>query len=108
MKRYRLLEAEAFQADLERIGAHLDVTTGNFTKTDEILLDFRRAVDDLVTLPKRHAERADLGDGIRLCLVRQKGIVLYRVDEGAGDVFILRAFYGGEDYETIFRGAHDR
>lgn len=71
-------------------------------------MDFRKAADSLTDLPNRYQARSDLGEGIRLHAVRQKGVILYKVDDTAGEVLILRAFYGGEDYETIFRGDNDR
>jgi len=108
VKRYKLRESDAFQADIERIGFHLDETTGDFSKTDEILMDFRQAVKSLADLPNRYQAHSDLGEGVRLCVVRQKGVIVYKVDDAAGEVLILRAFYGGEDYETIFRGDNDR
>lgn len=108
MRQYWLRESADFQADIERIGAHLDFTTGEFNLTDSVLMAFRQAVDRLAQLPNRFQVRDDLGEGVRLQVVRQKGVILYKVDDDAGEVLILRAFYGGEDYETMFRGDNDR
>ncbi len=108
MRQYRLRESDDFQAGIERIGAHLDFTTGDFNTANAVLMDFRQAVDSLAQLPNRFQAPNELGQGIRLKVVRQKGVILYKVDDDTGEVLILRAFYGGEDYETIFRGDNDR
>lgn len=107
MKRYTLRETGGFLSDLRRIGEHLDRTTGDPAKTDEILMDFRAAVNSLVEFPKRYVERRDLGEWIRICIVRQKGIILFSIDEQDDVVRILRAFYGGEDYEALARTEND-
>ena len=107
MKRYALRETGRFISDLRRIGEHLDRTTGDHAKTDEILMDFRAAVDALLELPKRYVERRDLGEAIRMCVVRQKGVILFTIDDQEDVVRILRAFYGGEDYGVLFHGENE-
>jgi len=107
VKVYTLRETEAFIADLRRIGEHLDWTTGDPDKTDDILMDFRTTTNGLTEFPNRFVERRDLGEGIRLCVVRKKGILLFQVDEQTQVVRVLRAFYGGEDYGALFHGDNE-
>jgi plasmid stabilization system protein ParE len=107
VKLYSLQETDAFASDLQRIGDHLDRATGDPAKTDEILMDFREATGALTEFPKRYVERRDLGEGIRLCVVRQKGILLFHLDDHTHVVRVLRAFYGGEDYAALFHGENE-
>jgi plasmid stabilization system protein ParE len=107
VKVYSLRETDQFTSDLRRIGDHLDRTTGDHAKSDEILRDFRAAVDALAEFPNRHVERRDLSEGIRMCIVRKKGVILFTIEEEDRVVRILRAFYGGEDYAALFHGENE-
>lgn len=107
MTLYTLRETDGFVSDLRRIGDHLDRTTGEPGKTDEILMAFRAAAISLTEFPRRYVERRDLGEGIRLCVVRQKGVLLFQIDDQAHIVRVLRAFYGGEDYSALFHGENE-
>jgi plasmid stabilization system protein ParE len=104
---YTLRETDGFVSDLRRIGDHLDRTTGEPGKADESLMAFRAAAISLAECPGRYVERRDLGEGIRLCVVRQNGVLLFQVDDQTHIVRVLRAFYGGEDYGALFHGENE-
>jgi len=67
----------------------------------------RAATRKLGEFPRLAPERADLGEGVRLLTTGEKSVAIYMVQEEAGIVLMLRAFYGGEDYEALVRAEND-
>lgn len=57
----------------------------------------------LATFPERGRRRDDLEPGLRIAPFDRRCVVCFRIE--AETVEIVRVFYGGRDYERIFRGS---
>lgn len=54
--------------------------------------------------PHGGAPRDDLEAGLRMVPFERRAVIAYRVEK---DVEILNVFYGGRDYEAVYRHGHD-
>lgn len=107
MNPFEVRESLAYLRDLERIELHLLRTSGDSTGAERRIADMRAATLRLAQFPRLAPERTDLGAGIRLLTTGEKSIAIYLVQEEARIVLMLRAFYGGEDYEALLRAEGD-
>jgi plasmid stabilization system protein ParE len=107
MTPFEVRESLAYLRDLERIETHLLHTSGNPSGAERRISEMRAATGRLAEFPRLAPERPDLGDGIRMLTTGEKSVALYVVQDVAGIVLMLRAFYGGEDYDALMRAGND-
>ncbi|MFN7163962.1 MAG: type II toxin-antitoxin system RelE/ParE family toxin [Hyphomonas sp.] len=107
MSLFEVRESLAYLRDLERIEIHLLNTSGNPEAAERRIDEMRAATLRLGEFPRLAPERPDLGLGIRLLTTGEKSVALYLVQEDVRIVLMLRAFYGGEDYEVLVRAEND-
>jgi toxin ParE1/3/4 len=67
--------------------------------------DIQARCEALAEFPLRGPGRDDLAPGLRILPLPRRVIVAYVCT--ADSVTIVRLFYGGQDHETILRGAND-
>jgi len=104
---FEVRESLACLRDLERIEIHLLKTSGNAAGAERRIDEMRAATRRLGEFPRLSPERPDLGEAIRLLTTGEKSVTLYLVQEEVRIVLMLRAFYGGEDYEALVRSEND-
>lgn len=107
MSLFEVRESVAYLRDLERIEIHLIKSTGNAVAAERRIDDLRAATHRLAEFPRLAPLKPELGQGIRLLTTGEKSVALYILQEDAGIVLMLRAFYGGEDYEALVRAEND-
>ncbi len=103
MSLFEVRESLAYLRDLERIEIHLLRSTGDAAFVERRIENLRAMTRKLAQFPSLALERSDLGEGIRMLTTGEKSVALYVVQEDAGIVLMLRAFYGGEDYDALMR-----
>jgi plasmid stabilization system protein ParE len=104
---FEVRESLAYLRDLARIEVHLTDTTGDEALAERRIAEIRATTRKLSEFPRLGPDRSDLGKDIRMLTASAKAVVLYAVQEEAGIVLMLRAFYGGEDYEALVRAETD-
>ena len=61
--------------------------------------------EGLQTFPHRGTRRDDIRPGLRITNYKKRVAIAFNVD--AEQVSILGVFYGGQDYETVFKSDFD-
>jgi len=61
--------------------------------------------ESLQTFPHRGTRRDDIRTGLRIMNYKKRVAIAFNVD--AEQVSILGVFYGGQDYETVFKSDFD-
>ena len=57
--------------------------------------------ESLRSFPHRGTKRDDIRPGLRITNYKKRAVIAFTVDEER--VSIIGVFYGGQDYETVFR-----
>jgi len=57
--------------------------------------------ESLRSFPHRGTKRDDIRPGLRITNYKKRAVIAFSVDEER--VSIIGVFYGGQDYETVFR-----
>ncbi len=107
MTSFEVRESLAYLRDLARIELHLIETTSDAALAERRIAEIRATTRKLSEFPRLGPDRSDLGKDIRMLTASAKAVALYAVQEEAGIVLMLRAFYGGEDYEALVRAEND-
>ena len=107
MTEFEVRESLAYLRDLERIEVHLVENTADPALAERRITEIRSATRKLSEFPRVGPDRSDLGTNIRMLTVSAKAVALYAVQEEVRIVLMLRAFYGGEDYEALVRAEND-
>ena len=63
--------------------------------------------ESLETFPLRGAARDDIRPGLRITNYKGRTIIAFAVDDGARQVTVLGAFYGGQGYATTLQDDFD-
>ncbi|MDR3510461.1 MAG: type II toxin-antitoxin system RelE/ParE family toxin [Caulobacteraceae bacterium] len=102
MRRLRVVYRPEAVADLEGIYRFL-VRTGAFPGVAQrYVRRIRDRCGRIGDAPLGCAPREDLAPGIRLAAFEQRVVIAYRIEAEA--VEITNVFYGGRDYEALYRG----
>jgi plasmid stabilization system protein ParE len=104
---FEVRESLACLQDLARIEVHLNETTGDSSLADRRIAEIRATTRKLSELPRLGPDRSDLGKDIRMLTASGTAVALFAVQEEAGIALMLRAFYGGEDYDALVRAEND-
>jgi len=70
----------------------------------DAIVDF---CEGLQTFPERGTRRDDLLPGLRITHYQGTCVIAFHVDARRERVSILGVFYGGQDYESVWRDASD-
>lgn len=84
------------QADLRAIGLWIARQGAPLTAV-AFVKRIRRQLDTYSVAPERGAPRNDVLPGLRIGVFERRVVIAYTVDADA--VYILRLFYGGQDWE---------
>lgn len=95
----RLVYRPAALSDLDAIYDAIEPDSAS--RAFDYVQDIRRRCRTLCDHPQLGPAREDLGTGIRVFPMRGRVVVAYRVRVDV--IEITRVFYGGQDYEAIFR-----
>ena len=78
------------------------------SKMPEVALAYieklERSCHGLRSAPIRGQKRDDLRSGLRIAPIDKRAVVAFEVDEEQQTVTILNIFYGGQNYEAIYKG----
>jgi plasmid stabilization system protein ParE len=100
---FEVRESLAGLRDLAPLEVHLIETTGDAALAERRIAAIRTSDRKLSEFPRLGPDLSDHGKDIRMLTASAKAVALYAVQEKAGIVLMLRAFYGGEDYEALVR-----
>jgi plasmid stabilization system protein ParE len=104
-KDWRVEEQSAVLQDYIAISEHIERWTEDRALADRTVDAIRTFVKSLATAPHRGTRRDDLRPGLRIVPFGKRTAIAFEITEDAGIVTILRVFHGGQDYETVMRGA---
>ncbi|MED4599724.1 type II toxin-antitoxin system RelE/ParE family toxin [Paenibacillus validus] len=100
---YRLIVTELAHQDLDNIVSYIAVQLANPTAASDFLDEVDKCYAHLrnnpVMYPKCQDNRLEK-EGYRKAVIKNY-ILVYKVDEGAEKVVILRFFYGAQDYNKL-------
>lgn len=104
MKTNTVVVKRAVLTDIRRIGTHVERWTEDRELADRTVDAIREFIATLGELPHHGTRRDDLRVGLRIVAFKKRTAIAFEVDDDTATVCVLRVFYGGEDYETLFRG----
>lgn len=102
-KRYRVVEKREVIRDLIAIAIHIEHFTGDQAVADRTVDAICEYLRSFREMPHRGTKRDDLRPGLRVVPFKRKTVIAFEVDDKARTVTLLRVFYGGQDYESVFR-----
>lgn len=100
MKSRRVIYEEQASLDIERLFDWLTEFVGPVAAAN-VIVDLQDFIERLDLAAERGTLRDDLRQGLRV-IARGRAVVATAVDED--NVYILRVFYGGEDWEAALGG----
>ena len=104
---FEVLEGLAYLRDLARIEEHLEQTTENPSFPKKRITEIREKTAMLADFPHLGVARPDLLKGVRILVVDDKALIACVLREDREQILLLRAFYGGEDYQAILADWYD-
>ena len=100
---YKLEITVSARKDLEKIYEYIAFELKNLTAADDFLSKMEKCCDLLVGQPYMYEacrdERLRI-DGYRRAVIK-KYVMVYRVDDNNQRIYVLRFFYGSQDYEKM-------
>lgn len=95
----------ALESDLTNIALHVASHAG-YDAALRRVLQFQQEIETLADRPRRGAPRDDILDGLRVLVVKDAGVVCYRLDEAIDEVIVLAAYFRGRDWgaDILARG----
>jgi plasmid stabilization system protein ParE len=100
---YAVFEKPAVVEDYLAITQHIQRWVGDRDAADRTVDSIRAFVKALSRTPHRGRKRDDLRAGLRIASFKKRTAVAFEIDDEARTVTVLRVFYGGQDYEAVFR-----
>ncbi len=100
---YKVMETETALEQLEGIVLYIRDTLVNPSAAVTFLNAIARCYDDLERMPQMYELCRDLrlrDLGYRKAVIKNY-VMIYRIDEAAKTVYILRFFHGRQDYEKL-------
>ena len=100
---YRIVKTDAFERDLDGVIAYIVLSLENRTAAASLLDDIEKCYGDLERMPLMYEACRD--PNLNALGYRKAGIrnyvMVYKVDEAAKQVMILRLFHGKQDYAKL-------
>ncbi len=100
---YKLIKTDSFQRDLDAVIGYIALSLENKIAAASLLDAVEKSYDGIERMPLMYEACHDphLKElGYRKAAIRNY-IMVYRVDEGAKAVHILRLFHSRQDYEKL-------
>lgn len=100
---YKIVKADSFQRDLDAVIGYIALSLENRIAAASLLDAVEKSYDGIERMPLMYEACHDphLKElGYRKAVIRSY-IMVYRVDEAAETVYILRLFHGRQDYEKL-------
>ncbi len=100
---YKLIKTDSFQRDLDAVIGYIALSLENRIAAASLLDAVEKSYDGIERMPLMYEACHDphLKElGYRKAAIRNY-IMIYRADEGAKTVYILRMFHGRQDYEKL-------
>ncbi len=100
---YKLIKTDSFQRDLDAVIGYIALSLENKIAAASLLDAVEKSYDGIERMPLMYEACHDphLKElGYRKAVIRNY-IMIYRVDEGAKTVYILRMLHGRQDYEKL-------
>ena len=100
---YKIVKADAFQNDLDGVIGYVALSLENKIAASSLLGVIEKSYDDLERMPLMYEACHDpyLKElGYRKVVIRNY-IMVYKVDEDAKTVYVMRLFHGRQDYEKL-------
>ncbi len=100
---YKVVQTDLFQQDLEGVIRYIALALDNKSAATALLDAMDQCFDDLGRTPLMYEVCRDLHLrelGYRRAVIRSY-IMVYKVDDAARQVTVLRLFHGKQDYENL-------
>ena len=100
---YKLVETPLAQQDLDAILSYLTFSLENPTAASAFADEVQKCYDVLEQMPYLYEQCRDLhlsAKGYRKAVIKHY-LLIYRVDEAQKTVYLLRFFYGRQNYEAL-------
>jgi toxin ParE1/3/4 len=102
MRRLKVLFRSEASDDLEEIYRYVYRVSRSAAAADKFVARIRRKCRKIGNVPYGGVARDDLGPGLRTVPFESTAVIAYRIVDV---VEITNVFYGGRDYESLYRGA---
>lgn len=106
MRRLRVRYRPEAYADLENIFHYVLRASGSQVTARRFVTRIRNRCNRIGNVPRGGRPRDDLELGLRTVPFEHSAVIAYKVEDGA--VRIVNIFFGGRDYEALFRGEDDK
>lgn len=103
MRRLRVRYRPEAYADLEDIFRFIVRLSGSRVTARRFVLRIRNRCHRIGNVPQGGRPRDDLEPGLRTVPFEHSAVIAYKVESDC--VRIANVFYGGRDYEALYRGA---
>jgi toxin ParE1/3/4 len=97
-----IFHAEAI-ADLIDIYTYIERASGNAITAIGFVRRIRGRCERIGIVPMGGTARNDLHPGLRIVPFERSAVIAYVVEDG--QVSVTNVFYGGRDYEALYRGS---
>jgi toxin ParE1/3/4 len=102
MRRLPVFLNEEAIRDLDEIYRYITDASGSPLTAIQFVRRIRRRCRRIGNVPFGGRGRDDLKPGLRTVPFEHSAVIAYKIEEGA--VRITNVFYGGRDYEALYRG----
>ena len=101
MKPHKVAYSEAASGDIEGIFKWVHDASLDPFVAERFVQRIRKKCDSIADLPHSGRPRNDLMPGLRTMAFERKAVIAYVVTDGR--VEITNVFYGGRDFEALYR-----
>lgn len=101
MRRHRVVLREQAYADLDAIARFIIASGGTAATAEAFVGRIWRRCQRIGDAPHAGRPRDDLAPGLRSAAFERSAVILYRVEDDR--VRVINIFYGGRDYEALYR-----
>jgi toxin ParE1/3/4 len=102
MRRLEVVLREEALADLTEIYTYISRASGNPVTAIGFVRRMRSRCERIGIVPMGGTARDDLQPGLRIVPFERSAVIAYVVEDD--QVCITNIFYGGRDYEALYRG----
>src|SRR5438552_1840928 len=103
MRRLKVVLLESAISDLDEIYHYVARASGSPTTAIRFIRRIRRSCERIVNVPFIGHARDDLEPDLRTVSFERSAVIAFKVEEA--QVKIVSIFYGGRDYEALYRGS---
>ena len=102
MRRHKVVLREEAIADLAEIYRYIARASGSPVTAIRFVRRIRSRCQRIGLVPMGGTARDELRPGLRIVAFEHSAVIAYLVEDG--QVCVTNVFYGGRDYEALYRG----